>query len=506
MFKLVMLFLIFFQLTKLYVTHNIISAGMALEGIVLYVYSGYSTKWKIVLFPFLICWVVQLLNIIFTGKLLEPMTLLNLNHYTNIGIKNIIISASVFVLACAFWWLPYLKMKKELFCFNETRLQKISKYILFVLLLILELVFKNSFPIHSAIRAVKKAYAQRSYVITYNDGNEFKKDNVYDNISNINTQNKNIILIFVEGLSSKVISPELTPNIYNLREDGLSFDNYFNHTAATYRGIEGQLTSGFRLLAGAQKINKISSIKETLPTILGKEGYDTSFISPHTGEFNDFIKAIGFTNIISGEKNDLSDEAMYNKLFEYLNTKNVNKKFFIATYLQGTHLGLDSPDKKYKNGDNEYLNKFYNHDYHFGQFVEKFKKSKYFDNTILVFTTDHASYPTSEFIKTFDTKSEIFADRIPLIIYDKYIKPSTIDAKYSNSLRLTPTLLQLLGINVQNHFLGNSLLDNKEISKAEKLFVVGFECYLNTEGSYRTINFINDCDIVKRFYDYYESK
>ena len=74
MFKLVMLFLIFFQLTKLYVTHNIISSAMALEGIVLYVYSGYSTKWKIVLFPFLICWIVQLLNIIFTGKILEPMT------------------------------------------------------------------------------------------------------------------------------------------------------------------------------------------------------------------------------------------------------------------------------------------------------------------------------------------------------------------------------------------------------------------------------------------------
>ena len=50
------------------------------------------------------------------------------------------------------------------------------------------------------------------------------------------------------------------------------------------------------------------------------------------------------------------------------------------------------------------------------------------------------------------------------------------------------------------------LLLAEEISKAEKLFVVGFDCHLNTEGLYKSINFINDCDIVKRFYDYYESK
>ncbi|MDD0274464.1 LTA synthase family protein, partial [Shigella flexneri] len=52
----------------------------------------------------------------------------------------------------------------------------------------------------------------------------------------INGNGKNILVIFIEGMSSLVISKELTPNLYEFRKKSISFNNYYNHTAATFRG------------------------------------------------------------------------------------------------------------------------------------------------------------------------------------------------------------------------------------------------------------------------------
>lgn len=54
----------------------------------------------------------------------------------------------------------------------------------------------------------------------------------------INGNGKNILVIFIEGMSSLVISKELTPNLYEFRKKSISFNNYYNHTAATFRGLE----------------------------------------------------------------------------------------------------------------------------------------------------------------------------------------------------------------------------------------------------------------------------
>ncbi|MCV5871698.1 LTA synthase family protein, partial [Escherichia coli] len=53
----------------------------------------------------------------------------------------------------------------------------------------------------------------------------------------INGNGKNILVIFIEGMSSLVISKELTPNLYEFRKKSISFNSYYNHPAATFRGL-----------------------------------------------------------------------------------------------------------------------------------------------------------------------------------------------------------------------------------------------------------------------------
>lgn len=54
------------------------------------------------------------------------------------------------------------------------------------------------------------------------------------------TRKQNVILIFTEGLSNHIItdSRNIMPNVAALKNQTISFSNYYNHTFATYRGIQ----------------------------------------------------------------------------------------------------------------------------------------------------------------------------------------------------------------------------------------------------------------------------
>lgn len=84
----------------------------------------------------------------------------------------------------------------------------------------------------------------------------------------------------------------VTPNLDKLSTEALSFKNYYNHTAATFRGLRGQLTSGYQFRDGltdagtgiAQlskaEINNIYLHRQTsLPDILKEYGYKSYFIA-----------------------------------------------------------------------------------------------------------------------------------------------------------------------------------------------------------------------------------
>lgn len=60
-------------------------------------------------------------------------------------------------------------------------------------------------------------------------------------------------------------------------------------------------------------------------------------------------------------------------------------------------MSFDSPDQKFGDGKHFLLNRFYNFDYYFKEFLQKFENSSLADNTILVFTADHATFEDSDF-------------------------------------------------------------------------------------------------------------
>ena len=275
----------------------------------------------------------------------------------------------------------------------------------------------------------------------------------------------NIILIFTEGLSQSIIDDErmLMPNIASYQMQSLNFTNYYNHTFATYRGLIGQLYSGYQLQN--YDSNKLISIQD----LLREKGYRTTFINtePNNPAFVSYLKSLNFEKVdgnieglLEGMAQSLSDRQAYDKLYDVMQEENKkDQPYFIAIYTLGTHVSFDSTDQMYADGKDAMLNKFYNVDYYFGQFMKKLEASPMAKDTIVIFTTDHCTYLDDSYEASFPDNGRLSweTDKIPLFFYYQGIEPASFNANGRNSLDLAPTICDYLDISAGNYFLGSSL-------------------------------------------------
>lgn len=468
----------------------------------------------LLLYPLIFVQAAQLCSVFVTGRYIEPLTLWNLSSASSVGAETQVKLTFIAVLFLAVSLPPH-----------RLRIQKVRTFAWIMAMWGAgELCFDN-FPLRAAAVTAGQVYNQLAYNPAYDDGSRFYRKNVVEegksSWQNEMTKKKNVILIFAEGMSSEVISEKLTPHTFELRDRSVSFENYYNHTAATFRGIRGQLISGFQLLGGSYGGQGIAEINkkavdehfkgrtESLPLILRKNGYQTVFLSPHpeSDNFQTFVKGIGFDEVIGSKTaQNWSDRRLYENLFaEAQRLAEQKRPFLLATYVLGTHVGLDSPDVKYDDGKNSFLNKFYNQDYWLGAFLQKFDASAFAKDTILVFTSDHATYPGRDFTELFG-EYDYFVGEMPLIFYNKFIMPAKKDAGGLNSLALTPTILDMLGFRGEaNHFLGHSLFEKDVVREAYEHFsAIGFNCFDTSGEQVRHYKFKKKgaCMKIKAYYDF----
>ncbi len=308
--------------------------------------------------------------------------------------------------------------------------------------------------------------------------------------------NPNIILIFTEGLSQNIVTDErnIMPNVKAYEEQSLNFTKYYNHTFATFRGLEGQLYSGYQ--ASDQEANNLVSMQ----SILSDNGYTTTFINPEPRhrEFSRFLDEFDFDEVVGdptakhgGPSNSLTDKEMYELIYDTAEEKaQGSEPFFIAAYTFGTHASFKSPDEVYGDGSDDELNKFYNLDVQFGAFMEKFNESDMTENTIIVFTTDHCTYADAAFTTSFPDyeRDAVDVDEIPFFIYYKGIEPKTMSAQGRNSLCMAQTVLDFIDISGENYFLGYQLLySNKSVTNYDTVFYDASNIYSTAGGEIREL-------------------
>lgn len=468
-------------------------AGYILNLVLLFIYSA------------------QLFIYYFTGEFISLLMLENVNMTGSLGDSMV----KYVLTALPFIALLFLPVKMH----AEVVFKKILWLIFFVVYLAFAVTYVSlrhvdvspytaTFNLCSQIASsvmTKVSEEEKQRLLEY-----FCKDSIPGSFSMLEEglpENTNVILFLTEGLSAEVLDVynvhgrNLTPNLNELHSKSVVFDNYFNHTAATFRALRGQLYSGYQYLGGfrgdgkgldeisTESLHKKMSVSTvSLFDILNDCGYNTCYLNSEPGmaQICAYASSYGADTLVSGNypgvdrlSDRLTFETLSSTVLEYQHKK---EPYFIMVYNLGTHHGYDSPDVKYADGTDPDLNKFHNYDYWFGEFFEKMNEAGVWNNTLLVFSADHAAYPAPEYKKLFQIERDEFIGTVPLFFYHTDVTPARYDVGGRNSLDLAPTILDLLDKqSYVNYFLGTSLFCEPE-SELSYMSAIGSLFYCSKGG------------------------
>lgn len=309
----------------------------------------------------------------------------------------------------------------------------------------------------------------------------------------------NIVIFFTEGLSARLTGPYdppfpgITPNLdrFVAQPRTMVVTNYYNHTAATYRGLHGQLCSLYPKDEGSAawlEGPETGAVRSyySLADYLRELGYETYFLDAHrrgAARVDGMMRRIGFESVWTAEdlsarylggseplrSDALSDHQLLDAVAGFLQERQKrgagSRPFLMGSYNIETHAFQDSAvdGPKYGDGRKYCLNTLHSFDHAFGRFLDFFLRSSLAENTVVIFTADHCHFPTKDYVEAvrpyLSEARRVFVDTIPLVIYSPLHRlPKTFDAQFRTSVDFTPSLIHLLGLPQRpNPFIGRSI-------------------------------------------------
>ena len=304
----------------------------------------------------------------------------------------------------------------------------------------------------------------------------------------------NVLLIIIESFGSAMTGVQkndstITPRFNNFIKDGAFFKNFYAAGYRTDRALPAIL-NGYPSLT---KTSIIQNPKKTqflpgLGKLLVKEGYNTRFW--YGGDLNfanfssdvinsGFQKRITMTDFDKKDRNSkwgIHDQVVFDALYDSLN--NARQPFCEAVLTLSSHEPFDVPMKTVFKGTSviaKFENSIFYTDSVLGAFIDKAKKTSWWNNTVVIMVADHCRRNSFE---TPVYSEEIF--RIPMLWLGGALvkKGITID-KIGSQIDITKTLAGQLGLKEEFPFAKNILTRNSK-SYAFYTFIEGFAFVTDT--------------------------
>lgn len=337
---------------------------------------------------------------------------------------------------------------------------------------------------------------------------------------------KNIIFYFSDQQRWDTVNEELTPNLMQLAKEGVKFEN--NFTCQPVCGpARACLQTGVYATQCRCYWNGVALPKSITPLAhyFNENGYQTAYIGKwhlasdrvqgigvhceagpiprdRQGEYQYFrgadileFTSHGYDGYIFDENGKRIDFKGYRAdcindfALEYLDNCDKDKPFFmfvsqLEPHHQNDHRryeGFKETVDKYRNypipedlsflkGDyNEmypdYLSAINRLDYNVGRLIEKLKELGIYDNTVIIYTSDHGSHFKT---RNFEYKRSCHesATHTPLIIKGGEFEGGISEKRLSSLIDLPPTLLSLAGIPIPKSYMGLDLA--QQISSKDK--------------------------------------
>lgn len=288
----------------------------------------------------------------------------------------------------------------------------------------------------------------------------------------INAPRPNIVLVTLEGWSGQMIEPlggeaGITPHFNALCEEGVLFTKIYA-TGGTSETGHSSIISGYPTIAGisisteSAKCRKLPSLNQ----VFEAEGYNSFYTfggSLSYGNIGGYLTDVGFDRLVDENDLDLKpsgklgihDEAMFPYFLSEIQA--AKRPYFYGLFTQSTHSPYDmraDPLPGYE--DDPYITSMHYADEQLGKFVEGIRQLPDFENTLVIFVSDHGR--AHSFNQ--DTYDEKYF-HIPLLFWG-----GAIDTNYNgyavnrvgSQADVAKTLLNQLGLDVHDFHWSKDLL------------------------------------------------
>lgn len=336
----------------------------------------------------------------------------------------------------------------------------------------------------------------------------------------------NIIFYFSDQQRYDTLNPQVMPNLWQLAEEGTRFTN--SYTCQPVCGpARACLQTGMYATQCECYWNGVPLPEKTktLAEYFTESGYDTAYIgkwhlasdrTPRGRHYEksavpkelqggyDYWRAadvLEFTShgydgyVFDGEGNKLEfngyrADAINDFAIEYINNRTETEKpfFMFVSQLEPHHQndhghfeGYKETVEKYKNypipedlaflkGNYkeeypDYISAINRLDYNLGRLIETLKEKELYDNTVIIYTSDHGCHfktRNSEYKRSCHES----AIHTPLVIGGGAYKKGNVDDRLVSLIDLPPTMLDFAGAYIPSTFSGISILE--QIEKNEK--------------------------------------
>ena len=307
--------------------------------------------------------------------------------------------------------------------------------------------------------------------------------------------------------------PDITPNIDKLGDDGVFFTNAHTTVGLCQPSRSVWMTGLYPWNNGALGFNCIKHDVETLPNILKKRGYCTGIIGkaehlcPHSSfNWNQII--LGYDKLLGHGKNI---ESYYNlskaffasapsPFFLMINSHYPHRPFEKNTRYSPDRVRVpeflpDIPEVRMEIA--QYYEGVKRCDITVGEIVRALKETGRYENTLIIFTSDHGmSFP---FVKA---NCYHFSSKIPLIwhCHDKLF--SKVSNTFVGGVDIMPTMLDFLGLK-KPKMDGGSYIETLKKNASFKDNVYTCLCHLWTNRNFQTRSVHDDkyCYIINFWAD-----
>ncbi len=345
---------------------------------------------------------------------------------------------------------------------------------------------------------------------TYFENMEATNKNEYTGIFS----GKNLIFIVAEGFYPIAVSEELTPTLYKLTNSSFIFDNYYQpiYNCST---SDGEFINQLSILPGVETCSMKATISKYLPYSLGNilEHYGYKANAFHGWTYNYYSRdkimpnlgytyygydryKKGYKYALQGIKDSwpTSDIDVINASYDIYS----KEERFITYYMSisghleynftgGNAIALKNREKVLKldasNAIKAYIATQIEFDKSMELLLKKLEDDGILDDTVIVISPDHYPYGLSnDEIKNYvdwmkNPNFDLYKNN--LIIYNSKVS-STHVSKYTSSLDLLPTILNLFGVEYDSR-----LLIGKDIfSSSDDLVIFNNKSWITNKGRY----------------------